>query len=171
MFVVTLRAQFITLTLFNSLIMMPSLTIKNSILIDAPAAIVWDALTNPAQTIKYMFGCKTVSDWKKGSPLLWQGTHEGKDMVFVKGTIVDMDPGKLLSYTTIDPNSEIADVPQNYLTVTYILTQENGKTLLTVIQGDYSIIEDGERRYKEASNNGEGWNPILLEIKKLVECK
>ena len=30
---------------------------------------------------------------------------------------------------------------------------------------------DGEKRYKEAFNNGEGWNPILVEIKKLVEAE
>jgi hypothetical protein len=30
-------------------------------------------------------------------------------------------------------------------------------------------VEDGERRYKEAYNDGIGWDPILVEIKKLVE--
>ena len=147
------------------------LTVKNSILINAPSAKVWDALTNPEQTKKYMFGCKTVSDWKKGSPLLWQGNYEGKDIIFVKGNIVAIDPPKLLAYTTIDPNSTIADIPENYLTVTYILFEENGQTLLTVIQGDYAVVADGEKRYLEASNNGEGWNPILIEIKKLVEAE
>jgi len=74
-----------------------------------------------------------------------------------------------LSYTTIDPNSAIADIPENYLTVTYSLKEENGQTIFTVTQGDYSKAADGEKRYKEAYNNGEGWNPILVEIKKLVE--
>ena len=145
------------------------LIVKNTITINAPAAKVWDALTNPEQTKKYMFGCETVSDWKPGSPLLWRGIYEGKEMVFVKGNIVDINPGKFLSYTTIDPNSTIDDISENYLTVTYNLKEENGHTVFTVTQGDYSKVADGEKRYKETYNNGEGWNPILVEIKKLVE--
>lgn len=143
--------------------------VTNTISIQATAATVWDVLTNPVQTKKYMFGCETVSDWKKGSTLLWQGTYEGKDMVFVKGEIKAIEPEKFLAYTTIDPHSTIDDVSENYLVVTYELTEENGHTLLTVTQGDYNTVADGERRYKEAWNNGEGWNPILAEIKKIAE--
>lgn len=146
-----------------------SLFVKNTIAINAPAAKVWDVLTNPQQTKKYMFGCETVSDWKKGSSLLWRGSYEGKEMIFVKGDIVDIKPPKLLVYTTIDPNSSIDDTSENYLTVTYALSEKNGQTTLTVTQGDYGKVAEGDRRYKEASNNGEGWNPILVEIKKLAE--
>jgi uncharacterized protein YndB with AHSA1/START domain len=146
------------------------LIVKNEITINAPSAVVWDALTNPEQTKKYMFGCETVSDWNLGSPLLWKGSWEGKDMVFVKGSIVGIEPGKFLAYTTIDPNNPaVADIPENYLTVTYSLSEKNGQTLLTVTQGDYSKVAEGEKRYAEAYNGGEGWNPILVEIKKLTE--
>jgi uncharacterized protein YndB with AHSA1/START domain len=145
------------------------LIVKNTISIHAPIEKVWNALTNPEETKKYMFGCETVSDWTPGSPLLWRGNYEGKEMVFVKGYIVDIDPPKFLAYTTIDPNSTIADIPENYLTVTYRLSEENGITTFTVMQGDYATVADGEKRYAEAYNGGEGWNPILVEIKKLVE--
>ena len=147
------------------------LIIKNEITIDAPASEVWDALVNPRQTKQYMFGCETVSDWKEGSSLLWRGTYEGKEMVFVKGYVVKLIPGKHLTYTTIDPNSNIDDVSENYLWVTYDLTEKNGGTTLTVQQGDYSKVAEGDRRYKESYNNGEGWDPILKEIKRLVEGK
>lgn len=56
------------------------LIITNSITINAPAEKVWDALVNPEQTKKYMFGCEAVSDWKPGSELLWKGNYEGNDM-------------------------------------------------------------------------------------------
>lgn len=147
-----------------------TLEVKSEITINAPASKVWDALTNPEQTKKYMFGCETVSDWKPGSPLLWQGNYEGKNTVFVKGNIISIQPDKFLAYTTIDPNSTIEDIPENYLTVTYDLSEENGKTLLTVTQGDYSKVANGEKRYEEAFNDGEGWNPILVEIKKIAEA-
>ncbi len=71
------------------------LFIKNTITINAPASKVWDALVNPEQTKEYMFGCEALSDWKAGSPLLWKGNYEGKEMVFVKGNIVKIHPGKL----------------------------------------------------------------------------
>lgn len=146
------------------------LIVQNSISIHAPAAKVWDALVNPAQTKKYMFGCETVSDWKPGSPLLWKGVYEGKEMVFVKGNIVTIEPGKYLSYTVIDPNSAtISDIPENYLTVEYMLEEKDGNTLLTARQGDFSKVAEGEKRYNETYNGGEGWNPILVQIKALVE--
>lgn len=149
---------------------MKNLLVKNMIEIDAPKSKVWDALINPEQTKKYMFGCETVSDWKQGSSLLWRMLYEGKELIAVKGNIVDIQPEKRLAYTTFDPNSTMEDIPENYLTVTYDLSTENEKTVLTVTQGDYNKVAEGERRYKEAYNGGEGWNPILVEIKKLVEA-
>jgi uncharacterized protein YndB with AHSA1/START domain len=149
--------------------MAKQLIVKNSISINAPVSKVWNALTNPEETKKYMFGCETVSDWKTGSALLWKGSYEGKEMVFVKGNIVDIKPEKLLVYTAFDPLSTIPDVPENYLTVTYNLSVEKGQTILTVTQGDFATVAEGERRYKEAFNDGDGWNPILIGIKKLAE--
>lgn len=149
--------------------MAKQLIVKNSISINAPLSKVWNALTNPEETKKYMFGCETVSDWKTGSALLWKGSYEGKEMVFVKGNIVEIKPEKLLVYTTFDPLSTIPDLPENYLTVTYNLSTEKGQTILTVTQGDFATVAEGERRYKEAFNDGDGWNPILIAIKKLVE--
>lgn len=144
------------------------LFVTNSITINAPLAKVWDALVNPEQTKKYMFGCETVSDWQRGSELLWKGNYEGQDMVFVKGKIVEIIPEKFLSYTTIDPNSGIADIPENYLTVTYKLEEASGKTVLTATQGDYSVVEEGGKRFRETLEGG-GWQPILTEIKKMLE--
>ena len=149
---------------------MEKLIVQNSILINAPLDKVWDALVNPEQTKKYMFGCETVSDWKIGSPLLWKGTYEGKEMVFVKGIILDIQPNKLLKYTVIDPNSSIPDIPENYLNVIYTLSEKEGQVNLTVVQDGFEDVADGEKRYKDVENNGEGWNPILVEIKKVVEA-
>ena len=148
---------------------MEKLIVQNSILIKADAGKVWDALVNSEQTKKYMFGCKTVSDWKIGSSLLWQGMYEGEEMVFVKGIILDIKLSRLLKYTVIDPNATMADIPENYLNVTYQLKEQSGHTNLTIFQDGFEDAADGEKRYTDVQNNGEGWNPILVEIKKLVE--
>ena len=148
---------------------MEKLIVQNSILIKADAGKVWDALVNPEQTKKYMFGCKTVSDWKIGGSLLWQGMYEGEEMVFVKGIILDIKLSRLLKYTVIDPNATMADIPENYLNVTYQLKEQNGYTNLTIFQDGFEDAADGKKRYTDVQNNGEGWNPILVEIKKIVE--
>ena len=143
--------------------------IVNTIEIQATPEAVWDALVNPEKTKIYMFGCATVSDWQEGSTLLWQGSYEGKEMVFVKGFIIKIEAPYLLEYSVFDPNSTMEDVVANYLHVTYKLAANGNTTLLTVTQGDYTTVADGERRYNESSNNGEGWNTILQAIKQLVE--
>lgn len=147
------------------------LIVRNSIKVHAPAAKVWDLLTNPDQTKKYMFGCAALSDWTVGSPLIWKGNFNGVELVAVKGTVTGIRPGEFLAYTTIDPNSTIPDVPSNYVTVTYTLTETSGETLLEVTQGDFTGVADGQRRYEETYNNGEGWNPILVQIKALAEAQ
>jgi uncharacterized protein YndB with AHSA1/START domain len=145
------------------------LIIKNSISIQAPKAKVWDALVSPEQTKKYMFGCEPVTDWKPGSPLLWNGVDEGKLVTFVKGNIVEIRPGEYLAYTVIDPNNTaVPDIPENYLTVTYALEEKNGMTHFTVTQGDYSTVADGQNRYEDSSKVG-GWTTLLEAIKLLVE--
>ncbi|MVN20844.1 SRPBCC domain-containing protein [Mucilaginibacter arboris] len=145
------------------------LIVKSTILINASAAKVWDALTNPAKTKIYMFGCETVSDWEAGSELLWKGNYEGKETVFVKGKIISIEPQKLLKYTVIDPFASYPDIPENYLNVTYELAGQGENTILTVTQDGFETAAEGEKRYKDTYNNGEGWNPILAEIKKLAE--
>ncbi|MGZ4043763.1 MAG: SRPBCC domain-containing protein [Bacteroidia bacterium] len=150
---------------------MEPLIITNSIAINSNPLKVWDALVNPGQTKKYMFGCETVSDWKEGSTLDWKGSYNGKEMTFVTGKIVKIDPGKYLAYTTFDPNSTMENIPENHLKVTYTLSPEKGGTMLTVTQGDYNTVAEGKKRYEESYNNGEGWNPILVEIKKLTEAQ
>ncbi|HWK03283.1 MAG TPA: SRPBCC domain-containing protein [Puia sp.] len=145
------------------------LSVTSTITIQASPDRVWNALTNPEMTRKYMFGCEALSDWRPGSPLIWKGHFNGVEMVAVKGTVVTIEPGRFLAYTTIDPNNPaIPDLPANYLTVTYDLTPQGDQTLLTVSQGDYSTVADGDQRYQETIAGG-GWTPILVQIKELLE--
>lgn len=145
------------------------LFVTNEITIDAPATKVWKALTEPEWTKQYMFGCEPITDWKPGSPLLWKGTFNDVEMVAVKGQVVSFDPGHSLVYTVIDPNNPaIPDLPENYLTVTCTLTEQDGKTHLFVSQGDYGGVADGDNRYRHTVDGG-GWSPILEQIKQLVE--
>ena len=145
------------------------LIITNTIQIDAPRAQVWDVLTNPAKTKLYMYGCEVITDWKPGSTIFWDGEYEGQVTRFVKGHVVEYRPEEYLAYTVIDPNNaEVPDIPENYLTVTYALEEKDGKTTLTVTQGDYAGVADGQKRYED-SMAADGWNSILASIKSVVE--
>ena len=143
--------------------------IQNTIEITADVTKVWDVLTNPEETKKYMFGCETVSEWKAGSELLWKGSYEGKEMVFVSGNIKEIEPPKLLKYTVIDPNASYPKTPENHLNVTYELTPAEGKTILTVTQDGFENAAEGDKRYNDSYNKGEGWNPLLIQIKRIAE--
>jgi uncharacterized protein YndB with AHSA1/START domain len=91
-------------------------------------------------------------------------------MVFVKGNIVAIQPPVLLTYTVIDPHAEMPDIPDNYLNVYYQLSEQDGITTLTVSQDGFEKAADGEKRYNDVYNKGDGWNPILVEIKKYAEA-
>lgn len=143
--------------------------VENHVTINGTLSQVWDMLTNPQKTKLYMFGCETVTDWKPGSELLWSGVYEGRAMVFVKGYVLEIIPEKLLKYSVIDPNATYPHIPENHLNITYKLSEKDGHVQLTVSQDGFETAADGEKRFEEVSNKGEGWNPILLEIKKLIE--
>ena len=147
------------------------LILQQSIVINASPSKVWEALISPEWTEKYMFHCKVISDWKVGSTILWQGAVDGR--IYVKGNVVDIDAEKLLKYTVFDPNSDLEDIPSNYLTVTLELSApggeqagKNGPTKLSVSQGDYAKVADGEKRYIDSVA---GWNIVLPKIKELLE--
>ena len=146
---------------------MNELTIGKTIEIDAPVETLWKVLTDSEFIKQYMFGCYAETDWKPGSPLLWKSAADGK--LYVKGHIVSVEPPHRLVYTVFDPNSAIADIPSNYLTMTYDLKQRNDHTsLLEITQGGFSKVEDGQRRHKDSLD---GDDSVLQGIKKLAEAQ
>jgi uncharacterized protein YndB with AHSA1/START domain len=146
---------------------MSELLIRKSIDVNAPVATLWKVLTDSDYIRQYMFGCNAETDWKPGSPLLWRGAADG--VVYVKGHVVRFEAPYLLEYTIFDPNSKMADVPSNYLTMKYELTERspNG-SLLEITQGDFSTVEDGERRYRHSMD---GDDSVLIGIKRLAEAQ
>jgi uncharacterized protein YndB with AHSA1/START domain len=51
-----------------------SLVAHASATVEAPVAVVWDALVNPAVIKQYMFGADVTSNWKEGSPTVSSAT-------------------------------------------------------------------------------------------------
>jgi uncharacterized protein YndB with AHSA1/START domain len=125
---------------------------------------VWEVLTEPEHTKKYMFGCELISDWTPGSPLIWRGAADG--IVYVKGNLISLDEEKLFEFTVFDPNAGIEDVPANYSTVIIELIPGDGFTTLIVTQGDFAGMADGENRFLSAEA---GWDMVLPKIKEMAE--
>jgi uncharacterized protein YndB with AHSA1/START domain len=140
--------------------------IRESIEIDAPVSTLWKVLTENEFIRQYMFGCNAESDWQPGSPLQWKGATDG--MLYVKGHVVSIEPTQHLVYTVIDPNSSIADIPANYLTMTYDLKKRGERACtLEITQGDFATVADGQKRYEDSIGGGDS---IMLAIKKLAEA-
>lgn len=144
--------------------MKESMIITEEVQFKAPAEKVWDLLTNPAMTKKYMFGCELISDWTIGSPVLWKGkTEDGQEMVYVKGEVLEYEAGKKVVSTTFDPHAGMADVPENYVKLSYEVESRGEGSLLRIIQGDFSSGEHVKERYEESR---EGWKTMVIPMMK-----
>jgi uncharacterized protein YndB with AHSA1/START domain len=130
--------------------------------IDAPVESVWAAITDPAQIKEFMFGSIVKTDWTVGSPITYSGEWEGKPFED-KGTVVDVQPGHLLSTTHFSPLSGKDDMPENYHTVTYTLEPDGDSTTVTLTQDNNESDED-------AKHSADNWMLMLAGLKKVVEA-
>jgi uncharacterized protein YndB with AHSA1/START domain len=140
---------------------MKTFTATAKISIRASADKVWDALTNPKLIKEYLFGTEAKSDWKVGSSITYTGVWEGKRYED-KGKIIELVPRKLLKSTYWSSMTGKPDIPENYQTVTYELSEDGGQTTLTITQENNPSAES-------ADHSGDNWKMVLDALKKLVE--
>ena len=141
------------------------LIVSESIDINAAPAKVWEALTNPEIIKKYLFGTETITDWKVGSDIIFQGEYgENKEHTYRdKGVIMQNVLNKLLSYSYWSGFSGLEDTPENYSLVTYSLeSDDDQKTTFTWTQKGYAT----EEGYQHSLN---GMKEFLEHIKQIVE--
>ena len=135
--------------------------VKTEIDINAPTAKVWNALTNPHIIKQYMFGSEVISDWKKGSTILWKGVWKGKKYED-KGVILDIEYEQKLQYTHFSPLGGKPDVPENYNTVTFTLAKKDKCTELLLSQNN-NASEEARDHSKQM------WDTMLESLKKILE--
>lgn len=63
--------------------------------VNAAPETVWDAITNPELTRRYVFGCDIAGEWRQGAP--WR--YHGGGQAVVVGTVLEADPPHLLRLT------------------------------------------------------------------------
>jgi uncharacterized protein YndB with AHSA1/START domain len=144
-------------------------TTISKITINASAARVWNAITKPELVKQWQYGSDLITNWQVGSPIVFRNEWEGA--VFEqKGTILEIEPEKLVKYTLFFPHPGMEDKPENYFTMTYLLEETSDQTKLTIIQDDpreqqpQESSEEGENRAGEESENS-----VLTTLKRLVE--
>ena len=133
----------------------------SSVTIDAPAKRVWEALSKPEVIKKWFFGVDTITDWNEGSPIVHKGEWQGKPYED-KGTILKVEPQKLLVHTHWSPMGGVPDRPENYQEVSWKVSGHNGRTELTV-----SEINIPSEEAKSVSK--ESWRTVLNNLKQLLE--
>ncbi|WP_066072664.1 SRPBCC family protein [Neobacillus soli] len=149
---------------------MKKLFVDKTIEINAPASKVWEVLTiseyNCQWATEFSSGGPQFhleSSWEMESPVLWKG-QDGS--VIVEGNVTALDRNKLLRFTVFDVRSPERPPLTDEDGITFELTEGNGKTNLHILQGDFSVMTDGEI-YRDAS--AEIWDKVLPKVKELAE--
>jgi len=136
---------------------------ETSIEVNATPAEVWKALTTPALIKKYLMGTNVSSDWQAGSAITYTGEYEGRKYRD-KGVIKKVEPEKLLQSTYWSSMSGKEDKPENYNLVTYKISKEGARTIISILQDNISTD-------KEREHAAENWKTVLGKLKEVVETE
>ena len=139
-----------------------NLVATQSIEIKAKADKVWDVLTNPEIIRVYLFGTETITDWKIGSEILFQGEYDGQHYKD-KGIVIENIQYKILSYKYWSGFSGLEDKIENYSLITYTIESlEEKKVKFTWTQQGFAS-SDGQCHAEQ------GLKTMLEQIKNLAE--
>jgi uncharacterized protein YndB with AHSA1/START domain len=143
--------------------MKATLTAETSITIKATPSEVWEAITTPSSIKKYLMGTTVKTDWQEGSPISYEGEYNGKKYQD-KGTIKKFRPESVFQSTYWSSMGGKEDKPENYNMVTYTLSDEDDRTLVTLTQDNIATEE-------EKQHATENWKQVLQKLKEVVEKK
>ncbi len=137
-----------------------SLIASKSIEINTKSEKVWDVLTNPEKIKVYLFGTETITDWKVGNSILFQGEYNGQQYKD-KGNVLENIENKILKYNYWSGFSGLEDKPENYSLVTYEIEDiADNKVKFTWTQRGFSTKEG-------QCHTDSGLKAMLEQIKKL----
>ena len=118
--------------------------------------------TTGAQIAQYMMGSRVETDWKPGSPITWSGEWEGRPYQD-KGEVVAAERGRLLEVTHYSPLTGDEDMPENYHTLRYELSQAGSGTAV-------SLTQDGCESEEQAEQFSQNWQGMLDGLKTVAEA-
>ncbi|CAN5379474.1 hypothetical protein BH11ACT4_BH11ACT4_05820 [soil metagenome] len=138
-------------------------TIRRSILIDAPRASVWAALTEPAQ-ISQWFGDSTHFDTIEVGAV---GTFTWEGYGTFPVVITALDPMHVFAYRWAnEPGGTLGD--DSSTLVTFTLEDVDEATGLTVVETGFEALAGGTiLRRRRLEENRDGWTSELDELRAL----
>ena len=140
-----------------------NLIAKSSIQINNTIHEVWKALVDPEMVEKYMLGSQQLSDWRKGSSIVWKKDFNGRKFED-KGEILEITPRKSLKYTHYSPASGRPDAPENYQTVSVTLKENRKGTTI-------DLTSDNNASEKEKAMTEHIWAYYLQGLKIIMDIK
>ncbi|MDQ8011102.1 MAG: SRPBCC family protein [Flavobacterium nitrogenifigens] len=133
----------------------------STIVLNAQVEKVWNVLTKSELVKQWQYGSDLITDWKIGNEIRFRNEWEGQ--VFEQwGTVLEVIPNQKIKYSLFFPRPGLEDKSENYFIMTYVLTEEDQKTKLEIIQ------EDNRSGAVQEKPQGEE-NPILQALKAVVE--
>ena len=137
--------------------------LKTSMEIAAPIEKVFAALSEP-ESVKILFwGSELVTTWEVGTPIAYRGEWEGVEFED-HGTVLEFDPPHLVKYNywSSFAKDELADLPENYQTITYTFEPSEGGTTITIEQ-------DNIRSAEVMEHSEQNWQHLMGAIKSMLE--
>ncbi len=119
---------------------MSTFTIKKEIFINAPPELVFDALTNADEIVKYFPLKEVVSEWEVGSEVFYKGEINNQEFTDY-GVIEVLSRPNKYKYTYWSDNHGTERTPENYLSITYELSRNGDGTKLELEQGNLKSKE------------------------------
>lgn len=138
--------------------------IEKSITINALPSVVWKTLTNPDLVNQWMaepgMEVEIITDWKVGSTIVINGFHHIKFQN--TGTVLKVEPDKILAYNYLSSLSQLPDRPENYSIIEFSLEPIGNHTALTLTLRNFPT----ETIFKHINLY---WTATMEILKKLIE--
>ncbi|WBB68585.1 metalloregulator ArsR/SmtB family transcription factor [Micromonospora sp. WMMD812] len=141
---------------------------------------LWAALTEPAFTRRYWGGVALKSDWRVGSPVLWQDAPDG-EFRDLGQRVLAAEPYRRLSYRWHGFQPEhaahfgwsdeelAARLGERRSTVTFEIEPHGAAVRLTVVHDDFSPDSEMHRAISGQLDGSGGWPELLASLKTLLE--
>lgn len=115
---------------------------RKSVVIDAPRAKVWHALTQPDQMQGWMAQSEIDirTDWNVGSPIVIRGELHGWPFEN-RGTVLAFQPESVVRYSHLSSTSRLPDEPASYAQIGFELTELSDHHTELAIEVSHSPTE------------------------------
>ena len=143
--------------------------IEKKVLLRAPKARVWRALTN-ADEFGTWFRVAMEGPFEVGRVAKGHITHPGYEHLVMEVTVERMDPEDVFAFRwhpyAVDPAVDYSKEPTTL--VEFRLEDAPGGTMLTVVESGFARIP-ASRRAEAFRMNDEGWSAQVENIRRHVE--